>query len=73
MSISYFVRYDVTAPDLPHFLDYYRRHHVPILARWPGIRSVVLHPASSEIWRSIRAILAPMIATYTRISATNTT
>lgn len=46
MSVSYFVRYDVTAPDLPHFLEYYRRHHVPILARWPGIRSVVLHTAT---------------------------
>ena len=46
MSASYFVRYDVTAPDLPRFLDHYRRHHVPILARWPGMRRVVLHTAT---------------------------
>jgi uncharacterized protein (TIGR02118 family) len=46
MSVSYFVRYDVSTPDLPHFLDYYRRHHVPILSRWPGMRRVVLHTAT---------------------------
>jgi len=45
MSVSYFVRYDVTAPDLPRFLDHYRSHHVPVLARWPGLRRVVLHTA----------------------------
>ena len=47
MSVSYFVRYDVTAPDVAGFLDYYRRHHVPILARWPGVRRIVLHTAAA--------------------------
>ncbi len=43
MSVSYFVRYDVHTADLGTFLDRYRRRHVPILARWPGIRRVMLH------------------------------
>lgn len=43
MSVSYFVRYDVSVADREAFLDYYRRHHVPLLARWPGIRRIVLH------------------------------
>lgn len=43
MSVSYFVRYDVTAQDREAFLAYYRTHHVPILARWPGLRRIVLH------------------------------
>ena len=46
MSASYFVRYDVAAPDLPRFLEHYRRHHVPILSRWPGMQRVVLHTAT---------------------------
>lgn len=43
MSISYFVRYDVSVADLNQFLEYYRKNHVPILARWPGVRRIVLH------------------------------
>jgi uncharacterized protein (TIGR02118 family) len=45
MSVSYFVRYDISAGDPQGFLDYYRRNHVPILARWPGMRRVLLHTA----------------------------
>jgi uncharacterized protein (TIGR02118 family) len=25
------------------FIDFYRSQHVPVLARWPGLRRVVLH------------------------------
>jgi len=41
MTVSYFVRYEVEAPD--EFIRYYKSSHVPILARWPGMRRVILH------------------------------
>jgi len=41
MTVSYFVRYEVEAPD--EFVRYYKSNHVPILARWPGMRRVILH------------------------------
>lgn len=45
MTVSYFVRYEgVTSEAL---LRHYRERHVPILARWPGIRRIVLHSAAS--------------------------
>ena len=43
MSVSYFVRYEGTAENPDVFLRYYREHHAPILARFPGIRGIVLH------------------------------
>ena len=43
MSVSYFVRYDIELADRDAFLAHYREHHVPILARWPGMKRVVLH------------------------------
>jgi uncharacterized protein (TIGR02118 family) len=43
MTVSYFVRYDISTADIGAFLEHYRRRHVPILARWPGIRRVALH------------------------------
>lgn len=45
MTVSYFVRYDITASDANGFLDFYKKNHIPILARWPGILRVVLHTA----------------------------
>jgi uncharacterized protein (TIGR02118 family) len=48
MTVSYFVRYDIEADDLQAFIRYYRERHVPVLATWPGIRSVSLH--TSEYW-----------------------
>ncbi len=30
MRVSYFVRYDIAVPDLPAFLERYRKAHVPI-------------------------------------------
>jgi uncharacterized protein (TIGR02118 family) len=43
MTVSYFVRYDISTADVKAFVERYRRSHVPILARWPGIRRVTLH------------------------------
>ena len=43
MTVSYFVRYDIQAPELAAFLDRYRKVHVPLVARWPGLRRMVLH------------------------------
>jgi uncharacterized protein (TIGR02118 family) len=41
MTVSYFVRYEIEAGD--DFVRHYKERHVPILARWPGMRRVVLH------------------------------
>jgi len=43
MSVSYFVRYDIEIADLPAFMRRYREVHVPLVARWPGLRRMVLH------------------------------
>jgi len=43
MSVSYFVRYEISTSDVGAFVARYRERHVPILRRWPGIRRVVLH------------------------------
>ena len=42
-SVSYFVRYEGRAENQAAFLSHYRDHHVPILARFPGIVRIVLH------------------------------
>jgi uncharacterized protein (TIGR02118 family) len=42
-NISYFVRYEGKAEDEEAFLAHYRDRHSPILARFPGIRRIVLH------------------------------
>jgi uncharacterized protein (TIGR02118 family) len=41
MTVSYFVRYEGEASEA--FLRHYRETHVPVLARWPGMRRIVLH------------------------------
>jgi uncharacterized protein (TIGR02118 family) len=41
--VSYFVRYSGRAADPAAFANYYETMHAPILARFPGIRSLVLH------------------------------
>jgi uncharacterized protein (TIGR02118 family) len=43
MTASYFVRYEGEAANRAGFLRYYRDRHAPILARFPGIRSIILH------------------------------
>ena len=41
--VSYFVRYCGKAADPAAFASYYETDHAPILARFPGIRSLILH------------------------------
>ena len=65
MSVSYFVRYDVSTPDVEGFISRYRMKHVAILARWPGLQRVVLHtPADwkdpSPVNRGKTILLAQM-------------
>ena len=43
MSVSYFVRYDITVADLPAFIERYRRIHVPLVSTWPGLQRMVIH------------------------------
>jgi uncharacterized protein (TIGR02118 family) len=43
--ISYFVRYRGQAADATQFTTYYTRTHAPIVGRFPGIRSLILHTA----------------------------
>ena len=43
MSASYIVRYHGTAPDPRSFVNHYRKSHAPILQKFPGIGSLVLH------------------------------
>jgi len=43
VSVSYFVRYDITAPDLKGFLERYKQVHVPLVATWPGLQRMILH------------------------------
>ena len=41
--LSYFVRYRGSSPDPGCFGAYYETQHAPILRRFPGIRSLILH------------------------------
>jgi uncharacterized protein (TIGR02118 family) len=43
VSVSYFVRYDIAVGDLAAFLRRYREAHVPMVARWPGLKRMVMH------------------------------
>jgi len=43
VSVSYFVRYDIAVGDLDAFLRRYREVHVPVVARWPGLRRMTMH------------------------------
>jgi len=43
VSVSYFVRYDIAAPDLEGFLERYRKVHVPLVAKWPGLQRMIIH------------------------------
>ena len=43
MSVSYFVRYDIAVPDLRAFIERYRKVHVPLVSKWPGLQRMVLH------------------------------
>ena len=48
--VSYFVHYRRPVDDEEHFLDHYRAGHVPILAQFPGLRSLTLYTPTR--WRS---------------------
>lgn len=41
--MTYHVQYHRPAPDETAFINYYRRHHPPILALFPGIRKVAIY------------------------------
>ena len=43
VSVSYFVRYEGGAESSREFLAHYRDRHVPLLARFPKIRRILLH------------------------------
>ena len=43
VSVSYFVRYEGRAESRQEFMAHYRDRHVPLLARFPKIRRVLLH------------------------------
>lgn len=47
MTVSHLVRYDTSTADLGAFLEHCRKKHVPIVARWPGIRRVTLASAAA--------------------------
>ncbi len=54
MSVSYFVRYRGVPRPAEPFLRYYRETHAPLLAAFPGIRSLVLH--TPQPWRDAQPI-----------------
>lgn len=43
MTASYIVRYHGTAADKAGFISHYRDNHAPILQKFPGIGSLILH------------------------------
>ena len=43
MSVSYFVFYKGQAEEPGGFVERYRKVHVPILQRWPGVLRVMVH------------------------------
>ena len=43
VSVSYFVRYEGKAESPQEFLAHYRERHIPLLARFPKIRRILLH------------------------------
>jgi uncharacterized protein (TIGR02118 family) len=43
VSVSYFVRYDISAPDVKGFVERYKKIHVPMVASWPGLRRMIVH------------------------------
>ena len=66
MSVSYFVRYDIAVPDMKAFLERYRKVHVPMVAKWPGLQRMVLHTPldwqdSAPVNRGTAVLLAQLI------------
>jgi uncharacterized protein (TIGR02118 family) len=52
MSVSYFIRYDISVRDVGAFIEFYQKKHVPMISRWPGLRRIVLHTSMdwSDAW-----------------------
>jgi hypothetical protein len=53
VSVSYFVRYEGRAESPQELLAHYRDRHVPLLARFPKIRRILLHTPTA--WQEARA------------------
>ena len=72
MSVSYFVRYDIETADLQAFLRRYREVHVPLVARWPGLRRMAPHQRrvndvlfaclDARRFRALRKLAAELVA-----------
>jgi hypothetical protein len=43
MTVSYFVRYDISAQDPDAIVRYFREVHVPLVSAWPGLTRITLH------------------------------
>jgi uncharacterized protein (TIGR02118 family) len=43
MTVSYFVRYDITSQDPEAFVRFFRKEHVPLVSAWPGLKRIALH------------------------------
>jgi uncharacterized protein (TIGR02118 family) len=43
MSVSYFIRYEITAKDPEAFVRYYRDVHLKHLINWQGLQRIQLH------------------------------
>jgi uncharacterized protein (TIGR02118 family) len=43
MSVSYFIRYEITAKDPAAFVRHYRDVHLPLITAWPGLERITLH------------------------------
>lgn len=65
MPTSYFVLYSGEADDAAGFVQRYRGVHVPILQRWPGIRSVILH--TPEPWEDSKTVRSSGLALVTQM------
>lgn len=48
MAVSYFVCYRGKADDPEAFVSYYRDAHLPLVRKFPGVKSVELHVAADD-------------------------
>ena len=60
MTASYIVRYHGSAAEPDRFVDYYRNSHAPILQRFPGIGSLVLHHGADFTFDDIPSLNAAL-------------
>jgi len=43
MTVSYFIRYDITTQDIDAFVSYFREKQAPLVSKWPGLKRISLH------------------------------